>query len=178
MDSPSTKPVEDTLSKVNDEIDVGSDLEFQRSWWRFERVAWIAFAALIVVDLLGFLGRGYFAKAQVLTRDGTMNVQYERIERYSTPSILTVQFGPSAIHDGNVRLWASESLVKRLGAQRVIPEPAASVLGDGGILYTFAATKTPASAEFALEPPKPGIYKLSLRVPGAEQVTVKVLVMP
>jgi hypothetical protein len=34
----SAKPVEHTIEKVNDEIAVGSDLEFQRRWWRFERV--------------------------------------------------------------------------------------------------------------------------------------------
>ena len=48
-----TKPVEDTISKVNDEIAVGSDLEFQRKWWRFTHLIWIVFTAIVIADLLG-----------------------------------------------------------------------------------------------------------------------------
>lgn len=177
MPSPTT-PVEDSIEKVNDEIAVGSDLEFQRRWWRFERVIWIVFGLLVLADLLGFFGRGHFAKARLRTSDGMMDIQYERIERAATPSILIVQFAPSAIHDGKVRLWASESIVKRLGAQRVIPEPSASAIGDGGISYTFSAGTAPASVQFALQPLAPGIHSLSLRVPGSEQMTMNILVMP
>lgn len=173
-----TTPVEDSIEKVNNEVAVGSDLEFQRRWWRFERVIWSLFGLLILADVLGFFGRGPFAKARLRTSDGTMDVQYERIERSATPSILIVQFGPSAIHDGKVRLWASESIVKRLGAQRVIPEPSASTIGDAGILYTFSAGSAPASVQFALQPLAPGSYNLSLRVPGSEQMTMNILVMP
>jgi hypothetical protein len=173
-----TEPVEETIEKVNDEIAVGSDLEFQHRWWRFERVIWVVFGLLILADLLGFFGRGHFAKIRLRTSDESMDVQYERIERAATPSILIIQFGPSAIHDGKVRLWASETIVKELGAQRVIPEPSASAIEDGGISYTFSAGKLPASVQFALQPLAPGIHNLSLRVPGSEQMTVKILAMP
>src|SRR4051812_27064190 len=145
-------PVDDSIEKVNDEIAVGSDLEFQHRWWRFERVIWTLFGLLILLDLLGFFGRGPFAKTHRRTSDGTMDVQYERIERSATPSILIIQFGPSAIREGKVRLWASETMVKALGAQRVIPEPSASAIGDGGISYTFSAGTAPASVQFALQP--------------------------
>lgn len=177
MPSP-TKPVEDTIGKVNDDISVGSDLGFQRRWWRFERIVWIAFVLLVLADILGFLGRGHFAKGETHTNDGQMDVRYERIERTATPSVLAVQFAPSAIHDGKVRLWASENLVRELGAQRVIPEPLSSVIGDGGILYTFSANVTPASVAFALEPRGPGMCHLSLGIPGSELATLNVFVMP
>lgn len=107
-----------------------------------------------------------------------MDVQYERIERSATPSILIIQFGPSAIREGKVRLWASETMVKALGAQRVIPEPSASAIGDGGISYTFSAGTAPASVQFALQPLAPGVHTLSLRVPGSEQMTMNILVIP
>lgn len=176
--SAQTKPVEDTISKVNDEVAVGSDLEFQRKWWRFTRALWIVFAGLVVADLLGCFGRGPLAKAQVRTPDGTMDIKYERIERFSTPSILRVQFGSSAIRDGKIQLWVSDTLVKPLGNQRVIPQPLTSVEDRGGILYTFPVTTPPASVAFALEPISPGIYETSLQVPGAEKVTVRIYVMP
>ena len=61
---PFSKPVEDTVPKVDDTIAVGEDLEFQRKWWRFERVAWIIFALFVLADVLGLFGRGYLANAE------------------------------------------------------------------------------------------------------------------
>ncbi|HEX4810085.1 MAG TPA: hypothetical protein VH325_14195 [Bryobacteraceae bacterium] len=173
-----TKPVEDSVSKVNNEVAVGSDLQFQRRWWKFEKSVWIVFTAIVILDLLGFFGRGPVANSHMRTNDGTVDVKYERIERFSTPSIMTVQFGPEAVHDGKLKLWVSESLVKALGAQRIVPQPSESVLGDGGVLYTFPATSGPATAEIALEPTSPGIDHFRLRVPGREELQATVYVMP
>jgi hypothetical protein len=172
------KPVEDSIAKVNDEIAVGSDPDFQRRWLRFEHGLWAVFTLIVVLDLLGFFGRGYMAKATARTNDGSLDVQYDRVERYSTPSIMTVQFGPSAIRDGKVQLWVSEGVIKSLGAQRVVPQPASSVVGQGGILYTFPATSPPFSAGFQLEPTSPGMFEMAMRVPGGEEVRRKILVMP
>ncbi len=173
-----TQPVEDTVPKINDELAVGEDLDFQRKWWRFEDGVWILFALIILLDLAGAFGRGPLAKVHAKTNDGTIQVGYERVERFSTPSILTVHFGSNAIHDGKAELWVSESLLKGLGNQRVIPQPVSSTIGEGGVLYQFDASHTPASAEFALEPSKPGIYDLTLGVPGAQQLALKIFVMP
>lgn len=172
-----TKPVEDSVSKVGD-LAVGSDLDFQRKWWRFSNGVWIVFSCLIVADLLGCFGRGPLANASTSSADGSMAVKYERVERFSTPSILRIEFSPSAIHEGKVQLWASDSLVKPLGNQRIIPQPLTSVLEHGGISYTFQATSTPASVEFALQPATPGIYDLQLKVPGSPVLPIRIYVMP
>jgi len=178
MSAERAQPIQNSVQKVNDEVAVGSDLDFQRRWWRFERIIWILFLILVVLDALGFFGRGWAAKAHRRTSDGAMDLKYERVERYRTPSVLTIEFGPNAIHDEKVQLWVSETLVKPLGNQRVMPQPASSVVGQRGILYTFPATTNPASVEFAMEPSSVGVVPLSLRVPGAEGLTVKIMVMP
>jgi hypothetical protein len=176
--SAQTKPVEDTIPKVNDEIAVGSDLEFQRKWWRFTHFIWMLFACIVIADLLGCFGRGPLANARLRTSDGSMDVKYERIERFSTPSILRIQFGPAAIHDGKIQLWVSDSLIKTLGNQRVIPQPAASAVGQHGVLYTFPVTALPAEAAFSLEPTSPGIYDLDMHVPGLDQARLRIYVLP
>ncbi len=173
-----TKPVSDSVPKVNDEIAVGSDLEFQRGWWRFERVSWIALAIIIALDVAGVFGRGPVAKAHQQLADGSMTVNYERIERFSTPSIMTVNFSQSAITDGKIQLWVSEVLVKGLGNQRIVPQPEKSAIGEGGIFYTFDATRQPASVEFALQPASAGRYHLTLRCPGHGELHPSVFVMP
>ncbi len=179
MASPApTKPVEDSVAKVNDEVAVGSDLDFQRRWWRFTRVVWIFFTAVVIADLLGCFGRGPLANARARTNDGSMDVKYERIERFSTPSILRIRFGPNAIHDGKIQLWVSESLIHSLGNQRVIPQPFTSTVGQNGVLYTFLATNVPADVAFSLEPAAPGIYHLQMRVPGFDELDPAIYVMP
>ncbi|MBV9760209.1 MAG: hypothetical protein JO340_06580 [Acidobacteriaceae bacterium] len=178
MPAQATKPVEDTIAKVNDEVAVGSDLEFQRKWWRFTRLVWIVFPLIVVADLLGCFGRGPLANARIQTRDGSLDVKYERIERFSSPSILRIQFGPAAIHDGKIQLWMDESLIRSLGNQRIIPQPAASAIGKNGVLYTFDATALPAASAFSLEPIKPGIFHLRMHVPGCEELNLTIYVMP
>lgn len=173
-----TRPIEDSVPKINNELAVGADLQFQRRWWRWENRIWILFTAIVIADLLGCFGRGPLAKAHARTNDGTMDISYERIERFGTPSILMVKFGPNANRDGAVRLWVSDSLVQELGNRRVIPQPDSSKLDGHGILYTFQSNPHPDTVQFALEPSMPGIHSLTLRVEGAEEFDTKIYVMP
>jgi hypothetical protein len=172
------KPVEDSIARVNNEVAVGEDLDFQRKWWRFENFIWMLFTVIIVLDLAGLFGRGPIAKAERRSADGTIDVKYERIERTDSPSMLEIHFAQSAINDGKINIYVSESLVKELGAQRVIPAPRESAVGYGGLTYTFAATRAPATVSLALEPAGPGIYDFTIGVVGAQPVHAKVVVVP
>ncbi len=173
-----TAPVQDTVAKVNNELAVGDDLDFQRRWWHFERIVWLLFLLIVVADLLGCFGRGWLAHAEAHTSDNTAVIHYERVERFSTPSILSIRFAPNAVQSGHIQLWMSESLLKPLGNQRVIPQPSSSMLDRQGVLYTFDASSHPGSVEFAMEPARPGIFPLTLRVNGAAPLTLNIYVMP
>jgi hypothetical protein len=171
-------PVGDTVPKVNSEVAVGEDVEFQRRWWKFEKTVWVIFVVFVLLDLAGVFGRGPAAKAHLGTGDGSMDVTYERIERAGTPSVLTVKFGQSAIRNGQIQLWASEDLVTKLGNKQIAPQPASSALGNGGLHYIFPATVQPASAVFSLQPSAPGLYRLTLHTPDSVDLNFKILVMP
>lgn len=174
-----TSPVKDNIAKVENDLSVGEDLEFQRRWWRFEHVIWILFGVVIVLDLLGVFGRGILAKTHDQTRDAALNLQYERFQRFQTPSILTIHFGPEAIRNGRIQLWVNDSVIRGLGNQRIIPQPESSVLVDGGILYSFPAGSNPDSVEFALQPSAPGIEDFTLRLPAlGDQLTERVIIYP
>ncbi len=170
--------MQDAIPKVDDTIAVGEDLEFQRRWWRFEHAIWAVFLTLLLADVLGLFGRGYLSKAELHAPDKTLFVKYERTERASTPSIMTIQFGPAAVHDGRVQLFVSESIVKELGNQRVSPQPATSVLSKDGITYTFPVLSSPAIVELAMQPSFPGIHGFTLQVPGSDAVHARVVVVP
>lgn len=175
---PLTMPVGDSVPKVSDTIAVGENLDFQRKWWRFERVVWSIFLVILICDVLGLFGRGWLAQTSSRTSDGALNLKYERIERANTPSIMTLEFGDGAIKDGKIEVYVSDSIVKPLGAQRVSPQPQQSTLGDDGITYTFAATKSPAVVQIALEPSFPGVHPFKVQVPGRDAIEGKILVVP
>lgn len=174
-----TRPVEDTIPRIANELAVGEDLQFQRKWWRFEAVVWIVFAVILALDLSGIMGRGPLAKASVRTADGTMKIDYERVERFETPSMMTIYFGPNAVANGQIQLWVSEGVIKPLGNQRIIPQPKSSVLDGDGILYTWPTTEHPNTVAFALQPSTPGSKAFTIRLPATgDSITRHVWVMP
>lgn len=177
-DVPFSQPVEDSVPKVDHAVAVGEDLDFQRRWWKFETWSWRFFCLVLLADLLGLFGRGLLAKAERTTSDGTLDIKYERIERASTPSIMTINFGPAAIRNGEIQLYVSNSLLRELGTQRVVPQPSRSVIGANGVTYTFPVSQLPAMVELELEPSFPGLRHFSIRVPGGDVVQADVVVVP
>jgi len=170
------KPVEDSVPKINEEVAVGEDLVFQRKWWKFETFMWWVIALLLLLNFAGVFGRGPAAHAKMSNE--AMLVKYERVERTGTPSILEIQFTPNSLGKGPVKLYVSQSVVDQLGAQRVIPSPADTAVGRGGLTYTFSAEQAPGSVLFALQPSKPGIFHFSVEVPGSPSLSARVVVMP
>lgn len=175
---PFESPVEDSVPKVQNAIAVGEDIEFQRKWWRFEKIIWAILLAIVLFDVLGGFGRGWLANACKSTPDGALTLNYERVMRASTPSVLTMQFGDTAIHNGRIILFISDSVVKRLGAQRVSPQPAVSSVGEGGITYVFPASQSPATLQIQLEPSFPGPQKFRIQAEGSAAINGQVFVMP
>ncbi len=173
-----TQPIGDSVPKVDNTIAVGENLEFQRKWWKFERVIWSIFLLILIADVLGLFGRGWLSKDTLSDSAQTLTLNYERIERASTPSIMTLHFGPKAIQNGRVRLYVSDSVVKPLGAQRISPQPAVSTIGNDGITYTFDATQIPASIQIALEPSFPGRHSFRIQVIGGAPIESAIFVVP
>jgi hypothetical protein len=170
------KAVGDSVQKINYEVAVGEDLQFQRRWWKFEGVMWWVITAILLLNFAGIFGRGPLSHAHMSNE--AIEVKYERVERTGTPAILKVEFKSPALNSGKVKLHASQSVVEELGAQRVIPSPLDSAVGNAGLTYMFSAEQAPASVEFALQPPRPGIYQFTIQVPGSSALTARVIVVP
>lgn len=172
-------PIDDNaVPKVDDAISVGEDLGFQEAWWKFENIVWLIFGLILVADLLGMFGRGWFARAQAGTPETAMSIRYESVERASTPSMITVALAPEAVIQGKAHLFVSDSVLKELGAQRVVPQPESSVIGNGGVTYTFPVSALPATIQFELEPSFPGIRHWKMQVPGNAMIQARVIVVP
>lgn len=176
--SATTQPVSDSVPKVNNEIAVGDDLEFQQRWWRFERALWLLFLLIVILDLIGVFGRGFLANSSTQAEDGSLHMKYERIERFRTPSLIQLGLTSKAVEDGKIKLWVSDTIIKPLGNQRIIPQPLTSELDGEGVLYTFPASAKGNSVEFALEPGSSGFYQFGIHVLNHPGVQAKILVVP
>jgi hypothetical protein len=178
MAAPLPSHAPENFPRIDGSISVSEDLDFQRHWWRFQRIAWFVLSAVLIADALGVFGQGWMARAQRGATDGTLRLRYDRVERAGAPSEMTIEFGKAAVRDHQVRLFASQNIVKELGAQRIIPQPSTSEVSPGGIIYTFPATGAPAVVTFALQPVKPGFHNIEISVPDARAVNVGILVLP
>jgi hypothetical protein len=89
-----------------------------------------------------------------------------------------LHFSESAIHDGKVAVFISNSLIKPLGAQRIAPQPATSSIGNGGITYVFPASTTPADVQVQLQPTLPGVHHFTVQVANASPIDARVVVLP
>ena len=178
MESLKSQPIADSVAKINEEVAVGEDLHFQRRWWRFEHCVWMFFVLVIALDLAGVFGRGPLAQADMRSADGAFKMHYERIERTGTPSMLTIRLERAAFVDGVATLHVNDNVVAGLGAQRVIPQPATTVVGDGGLTYTFPGRDPPAEVRIELQPARPGIYPIAVGLQGRAPLVTKVWVMP
>jgi hypothetical protein len=175
--TPFERPVTDSVAKINDEVDVDENLDFQRRWWRFERVVWVFFTVVIALDLAGLFGRGPLANASARSADGSFEVAYERIERSGTPSMMTVTLHASGDH-GHVELFLSDSALSDLGLQRVIPAPERTTIGAGGLTYTFPTGPLPAIVRFEFEPRGMGVYDLQIGLARHPPIDATVAVVP
>lgn len=174
-----TDPVRgDEVPKLDNAVAIGEDLQFQEKWWKFERAIWIFFLCVLLADVLGLFGRGWLAKATLGSPQNGFSGTYERIERAGTPSIMRIHIEPDAIQDGTFTLFVSESLLRELGTQRVIPQPEHSILGGGGVTYVFPAHGDNTSIQLQLEPSFPGVHTFAMRVPGRPPVQARVVVVP
>lgn len=173
---PYKQAVEDSIVKINDEVAVGEDLEFQERWWKFERIAWSFFTVVLLCTCAGLLGRGPLAVAHL--QDGYMRVQYERIARSGTPNMMEIKFTSAAIQNGRVHLYVSDSVPKELGSQRVTPSPLETSAGNDGLTYTFAATAPTAAVKIMLQPDGPGVIPLTIGIAGQPALHTSVIVLP
>src|SRR4051812_24094257 len=99
-------------------IEIGFDEAFERKWLRFEHIVWVLMIATLMVGLAGGFGRGPAVRGQA--SGAPIDVEYERVVRYQTPTEITIK---STSEHGIDRLFLGRDLVDRLKLQTVTPQP-------------------------------------------------------
>jgi hypothetical protein len=169
-----------SIGEGDDRLVLGQDSDFETAWWRIEVGLWIFLTAVLICALSGLLGKGPLSHKEVDTPDQALEVRYERIAHYKSPSILTVRIRPELFRDGKAYLWLNRVIINDLGAQRVIPQPEQTFPGETGIAYLFPAedASRPLMVSFALEPSKAGVFEQEIRTDPQHDLFLKSITLP
>src|SRR5690348_10507214 len=132
------RPVDQTshISSLDDELEAGSDMVFERRWWRFERVTWAAMLLLVLAGAAGVFGRGPLTRTTATAPDASLTVEHDRVARYRTPTVLDLRLAlPPDRPAEPVRIHLSAALLGALRVDNVAPRPLSwSPDGAGGTL--------------------------------------------
>jgi len=156
-----------------DGVEVGFDETFERKWIRFEHYVWLGMIALVAGGLAGVFGRGPAARSS--TRIFPVQVEYERIARYQTPTqfIVTVAAG-----SGRRRLFIGRQLLDRLSLQNVVPQPAGAEPRDDGAVLLFPEESGGTRIILVAQPSSVGVIDNTIGVADGPRITFRQLVVP
>ncbi len=110
--------------QVSRQYPVEENMSMQRRVWRFERVGWYVLLLIVVLALAGVFGNGPLSDARVVSSDGRLQVDYQRLSRVGTTDSLriTVRGTPGE----PVQLLLGGSLLREASIETLQPEPQAS----------------------------------------------------
>lgn len=127
------KPPARTTARRDLEID--EDRRFQERMWRAERLAWIGFALVVVVALLGLTGQGGPLQRAAL-RGETGEIDYPRVTRWeaSDEIRLTLEGGPGR---AQAVVETDRRFSETFEIEDIQPAPADAVATPEGQRLTF-----------------------------------------
>lgn len=164
-----------------DGLQIEEDIDFQRRWWRVQRVGWVVIALMLLTALLGFLGSGPLSKGTALV-PGIMRVEYQRFTRYQTPETLTVHLEAAAIAGPVVRIGIDRRYLDRSRLESVVPPPRRVHAAADRLIYEFdvAEPGRPLMIAFGLQPQRVGLGggRVSLERSNPEAAAFRQVVHP
>jgi hypothetical protein len=155
---------------------VGEDLAFQRRVWRFQRIGWAVMAGFVLLGALGAFGGGPLAQARLRSDDGTVEMEWERIERIGRDSRLRIRTtGPPS---GSLILRLEGELTE-LALLAIEPQPASESRAPGRIWLRFDPPAEGYAAEILLNlrSSRPGMVEGQLAL-GEAVLPLRLFVMP
>jgi hypothetical protein len=130
-------------------FDLAEDREFQRAFWSVQRGAWLIFALILVLGLLGLTGSGgWFSRTSISTVHAEIHVP--RIGRWQTGDAMEIESKVA----GALVVELRHNFLDLYQLGVVTPEPEAVVAGPSGVAFTFLVEPRSA-ARFELEPRHP-----------------------
>jgi hypothetical protein len=127
-----------------------------RLGWLFERVGWIAMAAVLIAAAAGLFGNGWLSEREV-SAGGALTAKYPRFGRAHAPLELAVEWLP---RQEAAALWISRSYLDGFEITEIRPPPSGVTVDAGRMRYTFRTARphAPVRVAFMLKPKRGGSF--------------------
>ncbi|WP_422422192.1 hypothetical protein [Pseudomonas sp. GZD-222] len=110
----------------------------QQRVWRFERVGWYVLVIIALLGLAGLFGNGPLSDAQVMSEDGRLQVEYQRLSRSGTTDSLIIRVRGNARESIMVQL--DGSLLREASIETMQPAPQVSLSQGKAILLQLGTS--------------------------------------
>lgn len=110
-------------------------MRVQQRHWRLERIGWVVFLLIVLLTALGGFSKGALSLTTARSADGALTVDYQRFERNSAASEITVrlQGEPGEV----MQLELTGDLLDKFSIEGIQPEPLNSESVHGGLRWSF-----------------------------------------
>jgi len=149
---------------------VAEDMGFQRAFWKVQGAGWVAVAALLIGAMLGIFSDGPLSP--VRARQEGLAAEYQRFYRTGASSSFLLEIPPGRESE----VVISDSIVKRLVLETVLPEPVRSAAASDGTHLIFEAPST-GQVYFGIRPAKSGRVRGAISA-GGQTVPIHTFVYP
>ncbi len=148
--------------RVNDELEVGYDQEFERRWNIAQNVGLAVMVLFLLVCVSGLLGRGPLSHRTASAPDGSLRVDFEPIAREGTPTQVTLRLANPDDAPMPVDVFVSGKMAEPMGLGRTVPNTEATMVGSKGLVLRFVVAPRQANAKIRLDamPATAGIVHL------------------
>ncbi|MDH2184688.1 hypothetical protein N5K35_13325 [Pseudomonas sp. GD03651] len=111
----------------------------QKRVWRFERVGWYVLVIIVLLALAGLFGDGPLSDAEVVSQDGRLKVEYQRLSRSGTTDnlFITIQGSPGQ----PVMVELEGPLLREASIETMQPEPLVSMSHGPALLLQLGTSK-------------------------------------
>ncbi len=118
---------------------IQENMPMQQRVWRFERVGWYVLVIIVLLALAGLFGNGPLSDAEVMSQDGRLKVEYQRLSRSGTTDnlFITVQGVPGQ----PVTVELEGSLLRKASIETIQPEPQMSMSHGPALLLQLGTSK-------------------------------------
>jgi hypothetical protein len=135
---------------------------------------------VVIAALLGLLGPGPLSRARVSDAQGTIQLEYYRLQRLQAPGKLEITIFNDALRGDSVEVWLDSGYIERFEVIEVEPQPEKVSVTHGKQIYQFAiqGAKGPLKISFRTQSDKFGKISTALGLVGGGEVKFAQFVFP
>lgn len=166
-----------STQKIGD-LELDQDMAYERRFWVFERVGWVAMAGVVALALLGVFGEGPVSQGTAGGSGQGLIVEYERIARRNSPQTLRLGLTAPPGPEGKVKVSLDRKFLESIQVESVSPEPESEEGRPRRRVYEFAVSGGEPTVDFKFKTEAIGWLEGTAAVEGMPAVNFRQFVYP